>query len=135
MTTSSRKSVLLIGASRSLGLAIAEEYVKRGWLVTGTVRGSGRTGLHDLAERSGGALGVETIDVNVPGQLQALHQRLESRTFDLLFVNAGVTNGPHETVADVSTEEFTRLMVTNALSPMRCSRPCRTSSPPTEPSA
>jgi hypothetical protein len=34
-------------------------------------------------------------------------------------VNAGVTNGPHETIADVSTEEFTRLMMTNALSPMR----------------
>jgi NAD(P)-dependent dehydrogenase (short-subunit alcohol dehydrogenase family) len=30
-----------------------------------------------------------------------------------------VTNGPEETVADVSTETFVRLMVTNALSPMR----------------
>jgi NAD(P)-dependent dehydrogenase (short-subunit alcohol dehydrogenase family) len=37
----------------------------------------------------------------------------------LLFVNAGVANGPEETVADVSTETFVRLMVTNALSPMR----------------
>jgi NAD(P)-dependent dehydrogenase (short-subunit alcohol dehydrogenase family) len=41
------------------------------------------------------------------------------RRFDLLFVNAGVTNRPEETTADVTTEEFTRLMVTNALSPMR----------------
>jgi NAD(P)-dependent dehydrogenase (short-subunit alcohol dehydrogenase family) len=30
-----------------------------------------------------------------------------------------VTNGPGETVADVSTDTFVRLMVTNALSPMR----------------
>jgi hypothetical protein len=30
-----------------------------------------------------------------------------------------VTNGPEETVADVSTNTFIRLMVTNALSPMR----------------
>jgi NAD(P)-dependent dehydrogenase (short-subunit alcohol dehydrogenase family) len=30
-----------------------------------------------------------------------------------------VTNGPEETVADVPTETFIRLMVTNALSPMR----------------
>ena len=37
----------------------------------------------------------------------------------MLFVNAGVTNGPGETVADVPTDTFIRLMVTNALSPMR----------------
>jgi NAD(P)-dependent dehydrogenase (short-subunit alcohol dehydrogenase family) len=36
-----------------------------------------------------------------------------------LFVNAGVTNDPRQTIADVSTEEFVRVMVTNALSPMR----------------
>ena len=30
-----------------------------------------------------------------------------------------MTNGPGETVADVSTDTFVRLMVTNALSPMR----------------
>ena len=30
-----------------------------------------------------------------------------------------MTNGPEETVADVSTDTFIRLMVTNALSPMR----------------
>jgi len=119
VTTSSQESVLLIGASRGLGLAMAEEYVQRGWQVMGTVRGSGRTGLHDLFERSKGQLEIETVDINVPDQVLTLHQRLKSRLFDLLFIDAGVTNGPQETIADVSTEEFTRLMVTNALSPMR----------------
>jgi NAD(P)-dependent dehydrogenase (short-subunit alcohol dehydrogenase family) len=37
----------------------------------------------------------------------------------MLFVNAGVTNNENETIADVSTDEFNRVMVTNALSPMR----------------
>lgn len=37
----------------------------------------------------------------------------------MLFVNAGVTNNPNETIGEVSTEEFIRVMVTNALSPMR----------------
>jgi NAD(P)-dependent dehydrogenase (short-subunit alcohol dehydrogenase family) len=34
-------------------------------------------------------------------------------------VNAGVKNDDRETIADVTTEEFVRVMVTNALSPMR----------------
>jgi NAD(P)-dependent dehydrogenase (short-subunit alcohol dehydrogenase family) len=42
------------------------------------------------------------------------------RNFDILFVNAGTANNnKNETIADVSTEEFVRVMVTNALAPMR----------------
>lgn len=75
--------------------------------------------LHDLRDTVGGRLEIERVDINAPEQVQALRDRLGARTFDLLFVNAGVTSRPEETPADVTTEEFTRLMVTNALSPMR----------------
>jgi NAD(P)-dependent dehydrogenase (short-subunit alcohol dehydrogenase family) len=112
-------TVLLIGASRGLGYAIAEEYLARGARVVATVRGPGRTALHDLQDTAGGRLEIEHVDINTPEQVHALGDRLASRGFDLLFVNAGVTNGPEETTADVTTEEFARLMVTNALSPMR----------------
>ncbi len=43
---------------------------------------------------------------------------MASRKFDLLFVNAGVKNDARETIADVSTDEFIRVMITNALSPL-----------------
>lgn len=119
MTATTGKSALIIGASRGLGCALAAEYLARGWQVTATVRGSARTGLDDLAKSSDGRLVVETVDITVPEQVAALRGRLAQETFDLLFVNAGVTNGPGETVADVSTDTFVRLMVTNALSPMR----------------
>jgi NAD(P)-dependent dehydrogenase (short-subunit alcohol dehydrogenase family) len=39
------------------------------------------------------------------------------RKFGLLFFNAGVSG--REMIADVSTDEFIRVIVTNALSPMR----------------
>ncbi len=119
MTTATGKAVLIIGASRGLGYALAAEYLARGWQVTATVRGARRTDLHDLAGSSAGRLVVETVDITVPGEVAALHGRLAQATFDLLFVNAGVTNGPDETIANVSTATFVRLMVTNALSPMR----------------
>jgi NAD(P)-dependent dehydrogenase (short-subunit alcohol dehydrogenase family) len=116
---SENATVLLIGASRGLGRAITEEYIDRGSRVVATVRGPGRTALHDLQTTAGDRLEIEHVDINAPEQVQALRDRLASRSFDLLFVNAGVTNSPEETTADVTTEEFTRLMVTNALSPMR----------------
>jgi NAD(P)-dependent dehydrogenase (short-subunit alcohol dehydrogenase family) len=111
------KNVLLIGASRGLGCAIAKEYVDRGSRVVATVRGESRTVLHNLQELAGGLLEIEHLDITIPEQVQSLRRRLGSRVFDLLLVNAGVgTNG---TVADVTTDEFVRVMVTNALSPMR----------------
>ena len=116
---SQNATVLLIGASRGLGYAIAAEYIDRGSCVVATVRGTGRTALHDVQQTADGRLEIENVDINSPGQVRALRDRLSSRVFDLLFVNAGVTNAPEETTADVTTEEFTRLMVTNALSPVR----------------
>ncbi|HEV2978120.1 MAG TPA: SDR family NAD(P)-dependent oxidoreductase [Casimicrobiaceae bacterium] len=118
-TPSPNKSLLLIGASRGLGYAMAEEYLKLGWTVVATARNESKSKLERLAEASRGRLEIETVDITVPSQVSALRGRLASRKFDLLFVNAGVKNDDRETIADVSTDEFVRVMLTNALSPMR----------------
>jgi NAD(P)-dependent dehydrogenase (short-subunit alcohol dehydrogenase family) len=111
-------TILLIAASRGLGLAMAEEFLKKGWNVVGTVRaGSGRTKLHDLADHFQGRLEMETLDICEQSQVEALRQRLSGRIFDMLFVNAGI--GIADSIADVTTGEFIRTMVTNSLSPMR----------------
>ncbi|WP_413728416.1 SDR family NAD(P)-dependent oxidoreductase [Sodalis sp. RH19] len=118
-TPPSQKTVLLIGASRGLGFAMAEESLKRGCRVIATGRASSADRLFHLAERFPDSLEVETVDITLPQQIDALHVRLSDRRIDLLFVNAGVKNSDRETIADVSTDEFIRVMVTNALSPMR----------------
>ncbi len=115
--TSSDKQLLLIGASRGLGFALAEEYLKRGWHVVATERVRSTSKLKNLLGASDGRLEIETVDITHPDQVVALRARLASRQFDMLFVNAGV--GTRDLVADISTDEFTRMMVTNALSPMR----------------
>jgi NAD(P)-dependent dehydrogenase (short-subunit alcohol dehydrogenase family) len=116
---SSNKALLLIGASRGLGFALAEEYLKRGWQVVATERDSTTSKLPSLMGTSGGRLAIERVDILYPDQVAALRARLASRKFDLLFVNTGVKNDDRETIADVSTDEFIRVMLTNALSPMR----------------
>lgn len=118
-SSSPARHALIIGASRGLGLALAAEYLKRGWAVTATVRGDKRGALHALAERNAGRLSIETLEINEQAQIAALRERLAGRRYDLLLVNAGIANGAEKTIADVSTEEFVQLMVTNALSPMR----------------
>lgn len=111
---------LIIGASRGLGLGLAREYTHRGWHVVATVRDKNRpSALHELQQQAGEALQIETLDMVDAGQIAQLRKRLEARRFDLLFVNAGVANDPAEKIGEVSDEEFMRVMVTNALSPLR----------------
>jgi NAD(P)-dependent dehydrogenase (short-subunit alcohol dehydrogenase family) len=99
---------------------MAAEFLKKGWRVVGTVRGELRTGLHQLAEDYEGRVEIEPLDINERDQIAALHSRLSGRTLDILFVNAGIaTHDQNVRIGDVATEEFVRVMVTNALSPMR----------------
>ena len=116
---SPQKTVLLIGASRGLGFAMAAEYLRRGWRVIATGRATSTDPLRRMAKDPDAALEVETVDITIPAQVAALRARLGDRRIDVLFVNAGVKNDDRETIADVSTEEFVRVMVTNSLSPMR----------------
>jgi NAD(P)-dependent dehydrogenase (short-subunit alcohol dehydrogenase family) len=99
-------------------LGLAREYARRGWRVIGTVRKTNPpTGLHKIAERE--EIRAETVDINLPDQVAALRRRLDGEKIDLLFVNAGIANGEGETLPKSSTEAFTTIMVTNALSPLR----------------
>lgn len=118
---SNTKTALIVGASKGLGLAIVEELLKRNWNVIGTVREGKRTKLHDLVEKWDDKLQIQYLDMIIPSQIESLKSNLSGESLDLLFVNAGVANekGMKETIGEISTEEFVRVMVTNTLSPMR----------------
>jgi NAD(P)-dependent dehydrogenase (short-subunit alcohol dehydrogenase family) len=119
-TNREARTVLIVGASRGLGHAMAAEFARRGWNVIGTVRAGSRTALHDLAERCPGQVEVETLDITDAAGIAALRERLAGRVVDVLFVNAGISSAETDLPAgEASTEEFVRVMVTNALSPMR----------------
>lgn len=101
---------------------MADEFLKKGWSVIGTVRDNhgARTLLHELGDKHPGKLTIEVLDMRNEDQLGSLHSRIGHLRLDILFVNAGSTNpDPNQTIGEVSTDDFTDLMITNALSPMR----------------
>ena len=117
---SASPTILVVGASRGLGHAIAGEFLKRGWSVIGTVRGADRTGMHDLAEAYPGRAEIEPLDIDDPDQVAALRARLSGRSLDAVLVNAGTAGTIQRAhLGTVTTDEFVRVMVTNALGPMR----------------
>ena len=103
-----KKSVIILGASRGLGLALAEEYCAVGNEVVATVR-TPSPALEQLHERFPSSLQIKSADTTDP----------DSIAFDTLFVNAGICIARDDTPIDVAESDFVALMLTNALSPMR----------------
>ncbi len=106
-------TALIVGASRGLGLALAQEYRKRGWTVIGTVRDKGRDALAACGVE------VETLDTTDAAGVDALAARLAGRTIDLLFVNAGISLAERTPLGEVAEADFTRIMLVNAYAPIR----------------
>ncbi|WP_410646076.1 SDR family NAD(P)-dependent oxidoreductase [Amycolatopsis sp. cmx-4-54] len=117
MSDTSERQALVIGASRGLGLVLAEELTRRGRQVIATARRSGGD-LQRKADTSRGRLRVESLEMTNTEQLAALRDRLDGTKLDLLFVNAAIDRG-NLPITEVSAETFAEVMITNALSPLR----------------
>src|SRR4051794_6115030 len=104
------REALVIGASRGLGLVLANELTRRGWRVIATTRASASGELRAEA--------VEQLEMTSSDQLAALHVRLGGHQLDLLVVNAAIDRGDRP-ITDVSADVFTEVMITNAYSPLK----------------
>lgn len=112
------KTAIIVGASRGLGLGLAQELVQRGWQVVATQRSPSAA----LATVAG--VTVETVDIDDPAAVAALAER-QKGPFDLVFVNAGVSGPKHASADKVTADELAALMMTNAVSPIRTARALR----------
>jgi len=110
--------ILIVGASRGLGLALAEEYLIRGWRVIATTRNTSE-GLNKLRSRFGSSLEIEKVDIVDLDSVKALRHRHQERKLDVLFVNAGICKANELTPVHVAEKDYLDMLLTNALSPMR----------------
>ncbi|WGM32057.1 SDR family oxidoreductase [Brevundimonas sp. NIBR11] len=109
------KAILIVGASRGLGLGLVAEHLKRGFDVVATVRKpADETELKALpgAER----LTVLQADVTSDDDIARLAAKVPG-LLDVVFVNAGVI-GP-KSVVDASPAELDKAFHTNVFGPIR----------------
>ena len=112
--SSSVKHVLVVGASRGIGLEFVRQYRAAGVGVTATARSA--AALDTLR-----ALGAQAIELDVTrlDSTAALAWQVDGAGFDVAIVNAGVY-GPDKDALQAPTEaEFDEVMHTNVLGAMR----------------
>ncbi len=106
--------VLIIGASRGLGLEFVRQYRAAGARITATARDE--AALARLHEH--GARGLK-LDVADLASMSGLAGQIGGERFDVVVINAGVY-GPSTTALDTpSLADFDAVMHTNVLGPMR----------------
>ena len=112
--------ILLVGASRGLGLGLAKSFAAHGWTVVATERSaSGGEGLAAAAAAANGHIRTELVDINDPQAVQRLHAQLNGELFDAIFIVAGISEkDPTQPLHEVPLEEAIQVFVLNAYSPM-----------------
>jgi NAD(P)-dependent dehydrogenase (short-subunit alcohol dehydrogenase family) len=84
--TAAERQILLVGASRGLGLALTKLFAANHWKVVATERRSGATSeLKAAAAAADGRIRIERVDINDLEQVHGLHQQLSGKLFDVIF--------------------------------------------------
>lgn len=117
------RKALIVGATRGLGLGLAQEFAARGWQVIATARDPARArALSDLVAGGSASVIVEQVDIDDAAQISGLAERLRGHQFDLVFISAGISGPDHQSVDRATEAELGRLFHTNAVAPIRFAR-------------
>ena len=108
------KSILILGASRGIGLGLAREFAQRGWQVVASER-SRSDDLHALE-------GVEVVTADVTAPASYADLGLSDGSLDAVLVNAGISGARHQSADEATADEVAEVMMTNAFGPARAGR-------------
>ena len=107
-------NVLIVGASRGLGLEFVRQYRAAGARVVATARGD--ASLAQLTELGAKPLKLDVLDA---ASVSGLAWQIDGERFDVVVINAGVY-GPDTAGLETPTQaDFDAVMHTNVLGPMR----------------
>ncbi|MFT7560822.1 MAG: NAD(P)-dependent dehydrogenase (short-subunit alcohol dehydrogenase family) [Flavobacteriales bacterium] len=111
-------TVVITGANRGIGLALAEHYSNRGDNVYALCRSSSAA-----LEILKGVVVIEGIDFTCSDYIKVIRERLikklENESIDLLINNAGILS--KDTLGSVNYAEFSKQLAVNAVAPLRLS--------------
>ena len=110
-------TVLIIGASRGVGLEFARQYAADGWRVLATCRMPARAAaLRDL----GTNVAIHALDVTDHQAVRGLGRDLAHETIDVLIANAGIFIARDMTLANVDAEAWIESFAVNTIAPFVC---------------
>lgn len=107
-------TVLITGANRGIGLALAQKFSSSGYTVIGTARSPEKaTGLKATGAR------IEKLDVASQDSVDALAGKLGDIPLDILINNAGISGHDAKNLDDLDVDLLAKTLDVNTLGPLR----------------
>ena len=110
------KTILILGASRGIGLGLVKTFLERDWDVVA----SERSRSEELRALECDALRIVTADVTDPESYTNLN--FSSGQLEAVIINAGISGAGHQDSAQATADEVAHVMMTNAFGPARVAK-------------
>ncbi len=111
-------TVMITGANRGIGLALARGYLAEGWRVLACCRDPGNAkDLESMRAEAGDRVEIHRLDVTDRLNVDDLAGELAEEAIDLLINNAGVI-GPREGFGDTDFDRWQPVFAVNSFAPL-----------------
>jgi len=111
-------TVLLVGATQGVGLALADRYLREGWRVVATTL-MPSVPLEALVARHPDRIAIHPLDITDADAARALGEALSGERIDVLHIVAGMMPAEDKPIWDYSDAERLRVLDTNAIGAVR----------------
>ncbi|BCR03335.1 short-chain dehydrogenase [Desulfuromonas versatilis] len=116
------ETILITGANRGLGLALAGEFARHGWQVLACCRNPrSAPALEKLAASHPDQVEVLPLEVTDPDQVAALAEGLAGRAIDILFNNAGIFGPKPQGFGPIDEQGWLETFRVNTIAPLQLS--------------
>ncbi|NPC58186.1 SDR family oxidoreductase [Caenimonas soli] len=117
-------TVLITGANRGVGLALARQYADSGTQVIACCREPARADeLNKMTAASGGRVRILPLDIGNEASINVVKRVLNHEPIDIVLHNAGINGSPKpQTAYEIDSDNWIQCMRVNALGPMLLSQ-------------
>jgi NAD(P)-dependent dehydrogenase (short-subunit alcohol dehydrogenase family) len=113
-------TILITGSNRGIGLELATRYAADGWRVLACCREPGRAeNLRMACESTAGQMSIHPLDVTDNDRIRMLARELDGVIIDILFNNAGVRGGDHQSFGDTDIDTWLQTFRVNTIAPLK----------------
>ncbi|AJQ93618.1 SDR family oxidoreductase [Gynuella sunshinyii] len=114
------ETVLITGVGRGIGYKLAEDFLRLGYNVIGTVRDdASRQRVSDRAAGLGAEIELHILEITDSHSVDKFTSALTGRCIDILINSAGIIGGDHQTHEDLNFDDWERTFQVNTVAPMR----------------
>ncbi len=115
-------TVMIVGATRGIGLELVKQYAANGDTVIGTARDTGAADQLDAVAASDDNVSVQALDIGDPKSIESAANAIGDQPIDTIVVSAGYVGGGHQTLDDLDLDEWHRTVDINTIGPALVAR-------------